>query len=158
MRISVEEVYSTYARNIYNAAFSITANAEDAKDVLSDTLIRYLHTETEFDSAEHLKAWLLRTAINRAKDIRRAFWNRNRVSFEEYMEEIPAADSSKELLDALMRLPVRYRSVLHLYYYEGYSQKEISALLRIPEGTVNSRMSAARKKLRKILEEDWDDE
>ena len=74
------------------------------------------------------------------------------------MEEIPAADSSKELLDALMRLPVRYRSVLHLYYYEGYSQKEISALLRIPEGTVNSRMSAARKKLRKNLEEDWDDE
>ena len=159
MRLTLEEVYEKYRKNIYNASFSITGNAQDAEDVLSETLIRYLHTDRQFESSEHLKAWLLRTAMNRAKDMNRSFWRKKRVSFEDYMNEIPiSSEENKELLSAVIRLPVRLKEVVHLYYYEGYSQKEISGLLKIPEGTVKSRLSSARKELKKQLKEEWEDE
>lgn len=159
MRLSLEEVYRKYARNIYIAAFSVSANASDAEDVLSDTLVKYHHAKKEFASDDHLKAWLLRTAMNRAKDMQRSFWRRNRISFEDYMEEIPTQDmQSKDLLAAVMHLPPKLRAVVYLYYYEGYPQKEIGKILRIPKGTVNSRMSAARKELKHILKEEQNDE
>ena len=158
MRLTLEEVYEKYSRNIYNASFSITGNAQDAEDVLSETLIRYLHTDKQFESAEHLKAWLLRVALNKAKDMNRSFYRKNHISFEEYMNDIPVSSKeNKELLSVVMQLPIKMKEVVHLYYYEGYSLKEISRLLRIPEGTVKSRLSSARKELKKQLKEEWDD-
>lgn len=139
MRLPLEEVYEKYGKNIYNASFSITGNVQDAEDVLSETLISYLHTEKQFESAEHLKAWLLRVALNKAKDMNKSFWHKKRISFEDYMNEIPInKEENRELLSAVMKLKVRLREVVHLYYYEGYSVKEISNLLRIPEGTVKA--------------------
>ncbi|MBR4163461.1 MAG: RNA polymerase sigma factor [Solobacterium sp.] len=159
MRLNIYEVKERYASNIYKAAFSIVRDHFDAEDVLQETLISYLHEKKEFDSDEHIKAWLLKTAINKAKNIRLSFWKRNRVSLETYMENIPFAQpQDRDLFAALMKLPESNRIVLHLFYYEGYSVKEISNILRISEGTVKSRMARGKEKLRKRITEEWEDE
>ena len=159
MRRDIYEVTEKYASNIYKAAFSIVRDHFDAEDVLQETLISYLHEKKEFDSDEHIKAWLLKTAINKAKNIRLSFWKRNRVSLEEYMESIPFTETrDRNLFTALMKLPASNRIILHLFYYEGYSIKEISSILHISEGTVKSRMARGKEKLRKQITEEWEDE
>ena len=159
MKPSVQEIYETYSRSIYDASFSITGSSHDAEDILQETLISYLQYKKDFSSTEHLKAWLLRVAINKSRDLKRRFWNRNRVSFEDYMNDVFQTESEdKELLTALMKLPEKQRIVLHLHYYEGYSVREISSLLKIPEGTVKSRMTNGRNALKELLKEENSDE
>lgn len=159
MRLNIYEVREQFASNIYKAAFSVLRNHDDAEDVLQETLISYLHEKKDFASAEHIRAWLLRTALNKAKNIRASFWRKNRISLEEYMESIPfQKPEDKEVFAALMKLPQNYRIVLHLFYYEGYSIRDISGILHISEGTVKSRMARGRDRLRKMITEEWEDE
>ena len=159
MKPSVQEIYETYSRSIYDASFSITGSSHDAEDILQETLISYLQYKKDFSSTEHLKAWLLRVAINKSRDLKRRFWNRNRMSFEDYMNDVFQTESEdKELLTALMKFPEKQRIVLHLHYYEGYSVSEISSLLKIPEGTVKSRMTNGRNALKELLKEENSDE
>ena len=159
MKPSVQEIYETYSRSIYDASFSITGSSHDAEDILQETLISYLQYKKDFSSTEHLKAWLLRVAINKSRDLKRRFWNRNRVSFEDYLNDVFQTESEdKELLTALMKFPEKQRIVLHLHYYEGYSVSEISSLLKIPEGTVKSRMTNGRNALKELLKEENSDE
>lgn len=154
MRQDVTEVFEKYKRNVFSAALSITKNRSDAEDVLQDTFIAYMKDDTQFESEEHLKAWLLRSALNRAKNCVNTFWNRNKTSFEEFMQDIQFQNEDvRSLFEAVMSLKPKISAVIHLYYYEGYSVKEISSLLSIPEGTVASRMNKGRKELKKKLEE-----
>lgn len=98
--------------------------------MVQDTFLQYLRSDREFDSEEHIKAWLLRTAINKAKNLRMAFWHRNKVSLEDYLATIPFENPmDHELIDAVLSLPQKYRLVVRLYYCEDYSVKEISAVL-----------------------------
>ena len=80
MRQSLEELIEAYQKSLYAAAFNICRNTDDANDVVQDTFIQYYTTKKQFQDEEHLKAWLLRVAINRAKDISRSFWKKNRLS------------------------------------------------------------------------------
>lgn len=88
MRLSVDEAFRRYGDWVFSAAFSICRNREDADDTVQDTFLKYHTQNLEYMDEAHLKAWLLRVAINRAKDITAAFWRRNRVSWEEYMDEL----------------------------------------------------------------------
>ena len=88
MRLTVEEAFQKYGDQVFSVAFSICRSREDGDDVVQDTFLKYHTGNQEFQDENHLKAWLLRVAINRAKDITAAFWRRNRVSWEEYMEEL----------------------------------------------------------------------
>ena len=84
MRQPLEALIERYQRSLYAAAFNICRNPEDANDAVQDTFIQYYTSRKEFRDEEHLKAWLLRVAVNRAKDITRSFWRRNKISIEEY--------------------------------------------------------------------------
>ena len=84
MRQSLEELIEAYQKSLYAAAFNICRNTDDANDVVQDTFIQYYTTKKQFQDEEHLKAWLLRVAINRAKDISRSFWKKNRLAIEDY--------------------------------------------------------------------------
>ena len=86
MRLSVEDAFGKYGDRVFSAAFSILRNREDADDVVQDTFLKYHMKNLQYMDEPHLKAWLLRVAINRAKDITAAFWRKKRVSWEEYME------------------------------------------------------------------------
>ena len=154
MRLSVDEAFRRYGDRLFSAAFSICRNREDADDTVQDTFLKYYTQNEEYIDESHLKAWLIRVAINRAKDLSGAFWRRNRVSWEEYMDELEFQEpEDRSLFEAVMRLPGKYRIVIHLFYYEEYSIDEISATLHRSKGTVKSQLSRGRKLLKTMLTE-----
>ncbi|MBQ9625434.1 MAG: sigma-70 family RNA polymerase sigma factor [Clostridia bacterium] len=158
MKPKVDEVYKKYANNVFSAAFCICKSKADAEDVTQDAFIKYCSHKKEFADENHIKAWLLRTAINRAKDIKASFWQRNRVSLEEYMAELEFEEPKDEqLFKAVMALPQKYRTAIHLYYYEDYAVKEIADLLKASVGTVKSQLSRGRTLLKNTVE-DWKDD
>ena len=159
MELSVDEVFQKYADRIFSAAFSVCRNRADANDIVQETLIRYYSLHKEFASEAHLKAWLIRVAINRAKDITRSFWRKNKVTWEDYRQELTwDAPQDSRLFEAVMRLPEKYRTVIHLFYYEEYPIEEISAILRRPKGTVKSQLNRGRSLLKTTLQEEWNDD
>jgi RNA polymerase sigma-70 factor (ECF subfamily) len=102
MRIPVEILIQEYQRNLFVAAFNVCGNSEDAQDVVQDTFIQY-HTSTkQFNDKQHIKAWLLRVAINKAKDKQRSFWHRKITTLEDYNETVVFDnDGEGELLEAV---------------------------------------------------------
>ena len=159
MKRSVDDAFREYGDRVFAAAFQICGNRADADDVVQDTFVKYYTLDREYESEAHLKAWLLRVAINRAKDIAGSFWHRNTVSWEEYMEELDfAAPEDSRLFQAVMELPRKYRVPIHLYCYEEYSVEEIAKLLGSRPGTVKSQLSRGRKLLKSMLTEEWDDD
>lgn len=159
MKRTVEELAGRYRDNLFAAAFQICKNAADADDIVQETFLQYYVAKKEFDSEEHIRAWLIRVAVNKAKNVNRSFWRQNKVPLEEYMESL-AFETPKEetLFETVMNLPQKYRMVIHLYYYEDYSVREIAQILRIKEGNVKARLSRGRKLLKEALKEDWDDD
>ena len=153
MRKPLEQVIGDYQRNIYAAAYSICQNSADANDIVQDTFVQYYRSDREFNDEEHLKAWLLRAAINRAKNLKLSFWHRNSAPLEEAEEIGFNMPEYSEVFDAIMKLPEKYRLVIHLFYYEDLSAKEIAGLLNITESNVRKRLSRGREQLRKFLEE-----
>lgn len=110
MRLSVEEAFRQYGDRVFSAAFSICQTKEDADDAVQDTFLKYYTRNEDYIDETHLKAWLLRVAINRAKDITGAFWRRNRVSWEDYMDELEFQEpEDRSVFEAVMRLPEKYR-------------------------------------------------
>jgi len=159
MKLPVQEIVDKYKNNIYAASFSICANAGDAEDVVQDTLLQYYMTHTNFNNEEHIRAWLLRVAINKALNIQRSFWHRHKVPLEDYMETLSfETPESRDLFAEVMKLPEKYRAVVHLFYYEDYSIREISQILKTSESNVKVRLSRARAMLKESLKEDWLDE
>lgn len=159
MKPSAETIFKTYKDRLFSAAYAVCRNREDAEDAVQDALIRYCGVAKEFDSDEHIKAWLLRVVINRAKDIRSSSWRRNKVDWEESMAELPFEEPADgRLFEAVMGLGEKYRIVLHMFYYEDYDVGEIAHILRCPAGTVKSRLSRARTLLKTKLEEEWNDD
>lgn len=155
MRLSVDEAFRRYGDRVFSAAFSVCRNREDADDAVQDTFLKYYAKHMDYADETHLKAWLLRVAINRAKDITGAFWCRNRVSWEDYMNELEFVQpEDRSLFEAVMRLPEKYRIVIHLHYYEEYSVEEIASTIHASQGTVKSQLNRGRKLLKSMLTED----
>ena len=151
----LELLVRTHENTLYRAALAILGDVQEAEDAVQDTFLKYHSRNQEYMDEVHLKAWLLRVAINRAKDITAAFWRRNRVSWEAYMEELEFTQpEDRSLFRAVMALPEKYRLVLHLYYYEECSIREIASLLHTGEGTIKSRLSRGRTLLKTMLTED----
>ena len=114
--------------------------------------MKLLTTRPVFRNAEHEKAWLIRTTLHRASDLRKSAARRN-VPLEE-AAQAAAAEAEHELLNAVRALPEKYSAVIHLHYYEGYSLKEIGTLLGLPAATVGSRLARGRERLRQMLKEE----
>ncbi len=159
MRQSVQELAASYQGSLFAAAFNVCKNAQDAEDVVQDTFVQYYTTKKEFESEQHIRAWLMRVAVNKAKNVNRTFWRRNKISIEDYMEtlvfETPAAET---LFETVMQLPEKYRIVIHLYYCEEYAVREIAQILKLSESNVKIRLSRGRAMLKETLKEDWDDD
>ena len=159
MRQSLELLIDRYQKNLFAAAFNVCANAQDAEDAVQDTFLQYYSTNKQFNDEEHIKAWLLRVAINKAKDAARRYRWKNTVSLEDLTEEIPFEDPEVEsFFDEVMRLPEKYRVAIHLFYYEDMAVKDIAQCLRISEGSVKMRLSRGRDLLKERLTEDDDND
>jgi RNA polymerase sigma-70 factor (ECF subfamily) len=159
MRIKTEALYETYKQNVYAAAFSVCRNSADAEDVLQDTFLRYHSANKQFQNEQHIRAWLLRVAINLATDLVRRRRRRGEEPLDDYLETLsfPSPESG-ELFTAVMALPETYRAVIHLFYYEDYTVEEIAALLKLTKSNVKVRLSRGRLLLKESLKEAWNDD
>ena len=141
-----------YGDAVYRLALCRLQNAADAEDVYQDVFLRLLEQKTGRWDGEHLKAWLLRAALNRCADLGRLRRRRGTLSLEEVPEMArPVDETAAELWDAVGRLPEKLRTAVHLFYAEGYESGEIGALLGVPAATVRSRLRRARAELRNLL-------
>ncbi|MCR5670836.1 MAG: sigma-70 family RNA polymerase sigma factor [Butyrivibrio sp.] len=148
-------VLDKYGNSILRIAYSYLHNMSDAEDVLQETLLQYVKTDPSLENDAHEKAWLLTVASNISKN--RIKYNKLRKT-DELMEEL-VAEEREDLgfvWEAVKNLPEKYREVIHLFYQEGYSTKEIADILKRKEATVRSDLLRAREQLKKILKEAYD--
>ena len=142
-----------YADTVFRVAFSYLKSREDADDVTQEVFIKLYSVDTEFESEEHIRNWLIRVTINQCRKQFRSPWRRLE-NIDDYAATLSFEDDNdRELFRAVMELEQKYRSVIFLYYYIGYSTAEIADLLRIPVNTVSTRLSRARARLRTMLTE-----
>ena len=142
---------STYMDMIFRLAFGYLKSRADADDVTQTVLLRLYNAGKPFESDAHLKHWLLRVTVNECKKLLRSPWRRTE-DFEAYAETLSFDEPRYAgLFEAILALDEKCRAVGVLHYYEGYSIAEISALLRVPAGTVGTRLKRAREKLKLYL-------
>ena len=149
---SIEEIYECHYDMIYRVSFSYLKNSEDTKDIISEVFLKLMQKKIEFKNAEHEKAWLLRTTINLCKDYLKS-WRRKTLNIDDYTNsESENLFQEDETLKAVIELPDRYRDVVYLHYYEGYTTEEIAKMLKKPHSTVRYHLQEARKFLKGVLE------
>lgn len=153
--MTIDTVFGKYCDTVYRLAFARTKNRFDAEDVLQTVFLKLLKTDTVFSEEEHLKAWLLKVTVNSSKNLLTSAWMRLTDAMrDDVTAEMP---ENMEVYPAVMALPVKYRTVIHLFYYEGYSCREIATLLNTNEATVKTRLARARQRLAVTLKgEDFD--
>ena len=152
---SPEALARRYAGDVFRLAYARTGSRADAEDVMQETFIRLLRARPAFAEPEHARAWLLRVAANCANDWFRAPWRRREGPLE---DALPAPEEPEPggVVEAVLALPAKYRTAVHLYYYEDLSVAEIAAILGKSEGAVKSRLFRARTLLREWMKEDED--
>ena len=154
---SQEEVASLYRRHVdmvYQICLMLMGNVPDAEDAVQTVFRKVMEYDRPFRDHEHEKAWLIRATLHRASDIRRQA-DRAALPIEEAaLENEAAPQTESDLLSAVRALPENYSAVIHLHYYEGWSTDEIAQMLGQRPGSVRSRLSRAREKLRKLLEQE----
>lgn len=134
---------------LYRLALGYVRNSENAEDICQNAFVKLLGYRGEFESPENCKAWLIRVTINLSKNHLRS---KRSVQTEELSESFPALEKEEyELLETVMSLPPKYRAVIHLYYYEGYSVKEIADIIGASVSSVTTRLSRARERLKDML-------
>ncbi len=149
----LQRVMTAYGDSVYRVALCRLQNTADAEDVYQDVFLRLLEQRTAGWDGEHLKAWLIRAALNRCADVGRLRRRRGgTLSLEDVSDmSCPLDERSEELWDAVARLPEKLRTAIHLFYGEGYQNNEIGTMLGVPAATVRSRLHRARAELRNLL-------
>ncbi len=145
------QIIEKYFNMIYKLAVSQTKDISHAEDVTSDVFLKYMQSEKEFESEEHIKAWLIRVTINCSKNIFSSSWFKKTVPLEETLAaEMPEEES--DVYFAVLKLPQKYRAVIHLFYYEDLSVAQIAEYLKLNESTVRTHLHRGRSLLKMSLE------
>lgn len=146
----VEKAFEQYYSMVYKLAFIRTGNKADAEDILSDVFIRLIKNIEKIQSEAHLKAWLIRATINCSNSLLKRADRVHQVRITEV--DAVTEDEKASVLPAVLNLPVHQKTVVYMYYFEGYSVEEIAKLCGVQKGTVKSRLARARKSLKNTLE------
>lgn len=161
MDIDFKSIVLKYKDIVYKTTYSGCGNIDDADDIIQEVFMTLYCQNKNFDSEEHLKAWLIRITINRVKSHMRSFRIRKRTSLDENFISAESPEDTAELKrirEAVMELPYKYRICVILHYYIGYSCEETAYILKSKEATVKTRLRRAREQLKKQLQEDlWYD-
>ena len=142
-----------YFDMVYKLAVSQTRDLQHAEDVTNDTFLRFIESDKRFDSEEHVKAWLIRVTINRSKSIFLSAWYKKTVPLDESISEEMNEEES-DVYMSVLKLPPKYRAVIHLFYYEDLSVAEIADTLKIKQSTVRSQLTRGRAMLKEVLKGD----
>ena len=147
--------FNKFGDTVLRTAFAMTGSYQEAEDITQEVFLTLHAKPRSFDSDEHLKAWLLRSAINRCRNYRKsARILRNSPLDDELANTLSCEFTPRdsEIRDMIAKLPGKYTAVIFLYYYEEYTVKEIASLMGKNENTVSSLLQRGRKKLRTELE------
>ena len=156
---SFDELYELFATDVLRVSYYYLGNREQAEDVTQDVFIRLLINKPDLEYGKE-KAWLFKVALNRCRDLWRSAWIKKTILGHPGFESFPAPDELNrmtediDLANSINRLRPEFKEVVLLFYYQGFSVSEISAILDIAEGTVSSRLSRAREKLQKDFKGD----
>lgn len=160
--ISIESIIRQYSEMVYRLAYARTRNKADAEDLFQEVFLKCHKANQQFSSEEHCKAWLIRVTVNLSKNLLASAWQKRIV-----LKEDPSWNSEKdgacplendkgEVFYAVMKLPEKYRIVIHLYYYEDYSVSEIANILNRKDSTVKTQLFRARELLKQNLKGEYD--
>ncbi len=145
-----------YADMVRRLCLIHVKNLADSEDVFQTVFVKYVLSSAVFENEEHEKAWFIRVTINACRDLLRSFFRSRTVPLEELID-LPAEESdTKEVLEAVLKLPEKYRDVVYLHYFEGYTALEIGQLTKKNVNTVYSLLTRSKKLLREKLGGDED--
>lgn len=144
-----QSIYDRQVDTVYRVCYSFMKHHPDAEDLTQETFLKLLSSGKQFENERHEKAWLIVTASNLCKDALRKWWRR----WEEIgqFEGIPDEERDCTVYEAILRLKKDYKTVVYMFYYEGYTTAEIAQYLNCPESTVRSRLKRARSQLKTML-------
>lgn len=151
----VNRAVEKYADTVFRICILHLKNKSDAEDIFQEVFLKFALNDKEFENANHEKAWIIRVTVNACKDLIKSFFRSRTISIDQL---ISVADEENEdlsyVLEAVLKLPVKYRDAIYLHYYEGYSALEIGKILGKKENTVYSLLSRGRDMLKTSLEGD----
>jgi RNA polymerase sigma factor (sigma-70 family) len=155
----VNRAIERYADTVRRLCVVHLKNEADAEDIFQNVFLKYALSTGDFESEEHERAWMIRVTINACKDLLKSFFRSRTVSIDEVVEQ--AADlhqEHREVLEAVLSLPEKYRDVVYLHYYEGYTAPEIGKILQKKPNTIYTLLTRSKDLLRKKLggeEDEW---
>ncbi len=152
-----ERCIRLFRGSVCAAALCYLKNPADADDIVQDTFLKLYLYKGSFNDDEHIKAWLLRCAINASKNLLRSNWYRFSEPLTDMVIPETAPPDTQSLLPLIMKLGRNNRVTMYMYYYEGYSTVEIAQILGIDPSAVTSRLERGRKQLKKLLTEERND-
>lgn len=145
-----EETYDACGAAVYRLAMVYLGRHADAEDVTQEVFLRLLYRAPNFADESHKRRWLLQVTANLCRDQLRGFWRKRITELEDTLPA--AAQEERDALDAVIRLPEKYRLPIHLHYYEGYSVAEIAEILKLGQSAVKMRLKRGRELLKIELE------
>jgi RNA polymerase sigma factor (sigma-70 family) len=148
----VNRAIERYSDTVKRLCMIHLKNHADTEDIFQTVFLKYVLSSVSFESEEHEKAWFIRVTINACKDLLKNFFRTHTVALEEVMEQ-PALmpPDHREVLEAVLSLPAKYKEVVYLYYYEDYTVPEISGILGKNVNTIYTLLTRSRKMLREKL-------
>ena len=148
----VNKAINEYANMLRKICFVNLKNNHDVEDIFQEVFLKYAISDVEFNDSNHEKAWLIRVAINACKDLNKSFYKRKVGSIEdEIYEPFSLDENDRNVLEAIRKLPEKYKTVIYLFYYEGFTAVEIAKMMDNKENTVYTWLSRARKKIKNEL-------
>ena len=149
-----ESCVHKYRNTVFGTAMCFVKNPSDADDISQEVFIKLYNYSGQFDSDEHIRAWLIRCTVNLSKSLLRSYWHRFSAPLEEAGDKVhyDSCTEHADMLELLNRLRPKIRAVMYLHYYEGYSVGESANTLAKTENTVSAYLARGRKKLRTVLE------
>lgn len=152
-KVYIEYCIAKYSESMFRAAYSILGSVSESEDAVQETFIRLYSQSPKFTDENHEKAWLLRVTMNQAKNQHRKL--RRLQEYDEGCDKVTFADEKQRAVyDAVRTLDEKYRTVVHLHFFEGYTIKEIAEILSIPPSTAGTRLERAKAQLRALLEKE----
>lgn len=154
----ISDLLDKYSDMVLRIAYTYLKNRADAEDIVQDVFLRIIDKKPSFNEESHEKSWLIRATINMCKNKVNMFWNKNKCSIDD-VQEFAVSDkynTDTSVFQAVMALGEKYRVVVYMYYYEGYSTPEIADVIGKNETTIRSLLHRARNKLKDMLKEDYD--
>lgn len=148
----IQYVLDTYSQTLIKLCYTYVRNVCDAEDITQDVLVALLKRGKPFESADHERAWLIRTAVNKSKNHLKSGWIKRTVPLCDAAEsESDGSNEKNQVMEAVLSLPEKYRTVIHLFYYNEYSINEIAGIIGKKPATVGTLLARGRGLLKEMM-------